>query len=135
MHFMCLGRLTAHKFDYEIRWLNQFRGLLPKAASLLCLIDFCQPGPRLCSVYSHCQGCYPTRKHCLSGMENHLLPEAVCSTLHAACFCLWLGSDLSDTRPQPSSLSAMIIVFRVPVDSRAPSVSEVKGTVGLGVSG
>lgn len=106
---MCLGRLTAHKFDCEMCWLNQFRALLPKAASLLCLIDFCQPHPQLCccqsSVYSHCQGCYPTRKHCLPGMENHLLPEAVGSTLHAACFCLWLRPGLSDTRPQPSTLS------------------------------
>jgi hypothetical protein len=107
--------LCAHRFDYEICWLNQFRGLWPKAASLLCLIDFCQPHPRLCccqgSVYSHCQGCYPTCKHHLPGMENLLLPEALGPTLHAACFCLWLGPGSSDTRPQPSALSAFCFSF------------------------
>lgn len=40
-----------------------------------------------------------------------------------------------NSKPIFHALSAMIIVFRVPVDSRAPSVGEVKGTVGLGVSG
>lgn len=117
MHFMCLGRPTAHKFDYEICWLNQFCGLLPKAASRLCLIGFCQPHPRLCccqgSVYSHCQGCYPTCKHCLPGMENHLLPEVVWSTLHAACFCLWLGLACQTLDPSPplSLLSVSHLFF------------------------
>lgn len=38
MSLVGLDRLTTHTFDYEIRWLNQFCSLLPKAANLLCLI-------------------------------------------------------------------------------------------------
>lgn len=101
MCFVCLGRM-AHKLIIKSAGSISFSVYCPRLQTFLCLIDFCRLHPRLGSEYSCCQSCHPTHQHRLPGMENLVLPGPVCSTLKAACFCLWLGVGLSDTRPRPS---------------------------------